>query len=102
MSCALTYLISIVVIVIMVVLFHFYVIAPFLVSVLRGQQEKEIIAMMIRGKPESQSRIAAAPSKELPKTNIVGSPQQRSTLVKPLESIAGFFRSEKAVTTYAS
>ena len=98
-NCTSTYVVAFVVFIIAAVLFHFYVVAPFLIGLFREQQVGELLAV-IQKDPKQKSRLKSP----FPTSNdsvIAESAKTKSgELVKPLESVLSFFENrKKAVTT---
>lgn len=102
-NCTSTYVIAFVLFIIAAVIFHFYVVAPFLIGVFRGQQEAEMLAM-IASDPEQQSRLQSSfpVSKGSSKGSTTPKKADTNKLVKPLESVMSFFEHRSKPVTSSS
>ena len=79
------------------VLFHFYMVAPFLIGMFRGQQESELLAL-IANDPRRKSVLRASfPSSDesSDQTTTAVKKSSESQLVKPVESVLSFFENRK-------
>ncbi len=101
-NCTLTYVTAFIVFIVVAVIFHFYVVAPFLIGMFRGQQEGELLAL-IANNPRQRSKLQAAfpvtgedvTTDTTFTTSSKAQTTKSSELVRPVESVLSFFENRK-------